>query len=232
VSTAGPPDEPTRDSPEERPRDFLPALRFDFLTPIFDPVVRVGMRERRFKRELVSEAAIEPAHRVLDLGCGTGTLAILAKQTVPDAEVIGLDGDPAILERARAKAEAAGVDVRFDAGYSTELPYEPASFDRVLSTLFFHHLNTEDKRRTLAEIARVLRPGGRLLVVDFTRPGDPLMAACFMQVRVFDGFERTSVNARGELGTMMSEAGLRDVGERSRLRTAMGRLGLTSGTLP
>ena len=142
----------------------------------------------------------------------------------------GLDGDPQILEQARAKAAAAGLDVRFDHGYSTELPYEAASFDRVLSTLFFHHLTSDDKRRTLNEIVRILRQGGRLHIADFTRPSDPLMALGFTVVRLFDGVERTRVNAHGELGDLVSEAGLQAVTEQSRLRTAFGTLALTSAT--
>jgi cyclopropane fatty-acyl-phospholipid synthase-like methyltransferase len=216
------------DTDETKREGYVAALRFPALDRAFDPVVRLTMREARFKRELLAQAALRPGHRVLDLGCGTGTLAILAKEAVPGAEVVGLDGDPQILEQARAKADAAGVEARFDDGFSTELPYGPESFDRVLSTLFFHHLTSEDKRRTVREIIRVLRPGGELHIADFTRPSDPLMALAFLPVRFVDGFERTRVNARGELGALFSEAGLRPVTESGRLRTAFGTLGLMS----
>lgn len=205
---------------------YVAALRFPALDRAFDPLVRMTMRETRFKRQLLDQAAIEPGQRVLDLGCGTGTLAILVKERVPGSEVIGLDGDPQILEQARAKASAAELEARFDHGYSTELPYESASFERVLSTLFFHHLTTDDKRKTLREIARVLRPGGELHIADFTRPSDPLMALGFSVVRLFDGIERTRVNARGQLATLVSEAGLHAVSQGSRLRTAFGTLAL------
>jgi ubiquinone/menaquinone biosynthesis C-methylase UbiE len=215
---------------ETKPEGYVAALRFPAFNRAFDPVVRLTMRETRFKRELLDQAAIEPGQCVLDLGCGTGTLSILAKQAVPEAEVIGLDGDPDILKQARAKADAADTEVRFDHGYSTELPYDPASFDRVLSTLFFHHLTTEDKRTTLREIARVLRPGGELHIADFTKGSDPLMALAFWLVRPVDGLERTRVNARGQLGELVSEAGLQAVTEHSRFRTAFGTLGLLSAT--
>ena len=207
---------------------YLAALRFPALNHAFDPVVRLTMRERRFKRQLLEQAGIQPGQRVLDLGCGTGTLAIMVKQATPDAEVVGLDGDPKILNQARSKAERASADVRFDHGYSTELPYEDASFDRVLSTLFFHHLTTEDKRRTAGEIKRVLRPGGELHVADFTNPGDPLMATAFQVVRTFDGRDRTAINAKGKLPELFAEAGLGSVKVHSSLRTGLGRLALTS----
>ena len=213
---------------DRQPAGYLLALRFRALNRVFDPIVRVTMREKRFKRELLDQAAFEPGQRVLDLGCGTGTLAILAQRAVPAAEVVGLDGDPAILEQARAKAERDGLEVHFHHGYSTELPYESASFDRILSTLFFHHLTTDEKRTTLAEIVRVLRPGGELHIADFTKPSDPLMALVFTAGRLFDGIERTRVNARGQLGTLVSEAGFRSVSETRRLRVAFGTLGLLS----
>ncbi|HET8592410.1 MAG TPA: class I SAM-dependent methyltransferase, partial [Solirubrobacterales bacterium] len=143
-------------------RDYLPALRFPALTRVYDPLVRLTTREGHFKRLLIEQAAPMPGQRVLDLGCGTGTLAIELKRTEPGAEVAGLDADPEMLERARAKAEDAGVELGLDEGYSTELPYRERSFDLVLSTLFFHHLDPEPKRGTIVEIARVLRPGGEL----------------------------------------------------------------------
>jgi cyclopropane fatty-acyl-phospholipid synthase-like methyltransferase len=209
---------------------YVAALRFPALNRAFDPLVRVTMRERRFKRELLDQAAIKPGQRVLDLGCGTGMLAILAKERAPDAEVVGLDGDAAILKQARSKAEAVGLEVRFDHGFSTELPYEAASVDRVFATLFFHHLTTDDKRTTLREIARVLRPDGELHIADFTRPSGPMTAIGFGVVRLFDGIERTRINARGELGTLVSDAGLQAVSEYERLRTAFGQLALIRAT--
>jgi ubiquinone/menaquinone biosynthesis C-methylase UbiE len=211
---------------------YVPALRFRFLTRVYDPAVRVTTREREFKRRLLDQAGIESGHRVLDLGCGTGTLAAMAKSRAPDAELVGLDGDPEVLERAREKAEAGGFEVRFDEGFSTELAYEEASFDRVLSTLFFHHLTGADKRRTAAELARVLRPGGELHVADIGRPADPVMWALSRQIRVFDGFEQTRDNFAGALPEIFAEAGLAEARERDRLRTPVGSISLYSARQP
>ena len=207
-------------------RGYLPALRFPALTRVYDPVVRATTREGRFKEMLVEQAAAEPGQRVLDLGCGTGTLAIQVKQRQPGAEVIGLDADPAMLERGRSKASEAGADVQLDEGYSTELPYEDASFDRVLSTLFFHHLDPEPKRQTAREIARVLRKGGELHVADWGAPADPIMAAAFLGVRLFDGFENTAENFHGELPRIFEEAGLQNAEQTDRIRTVFGTLAL------
>ena len=207
---------------------YLPALRFKALTPLFDAAIRITTREATFKEALVATAALEAHQRVLDLGCGTGTLAIMAKQYRPDAEVIGLDADPEILEIARRKAAEAELEIDFDRGLAGDLPYPDASCDRVLSTLFFHHLTSDDKRACLAEIRRVLRPGGELHLADFRAPADPVQAALSWQVRLFDGVTRTRENFTGQLADIVSDAGFSDVHDGQRLRTAFGTLGLVS----
>jgi SAM-dependent methyltransferase len=212
---------------------YLPALRFRALTRFFDPLLSRGLPEQRFKQGLLEQAAPEPGQRVLDLGCGTGTLAMMVKAAQPEAEVIGLDADPEILALARGKAEATAAEVRFDEGLSTELPYQDRSYDRVLSTLFFHHLTGAEKRRTAAEIARVLRPGGELHVGDWGRPSNPLMWALFVgTVRLFDGLERTRDNATGALPEIFEQGGLEGVAETDRIRTAFGTLALYRARRP
>jgi ubiquinone/menaquinone biosynthesis C-methylase UbiE len=211
---------------EEGSRGYLPALRFQALTRLYDPVVRLTSREGRFKELLVDQAAPAPGQRILDLGCGTGTLALQVKQRVPQADVVGLDADPEMLAQARRKAEQAGVELELTEGFSTKLPYEDASFDRVLSTLFFHHLDPEPKRRTAREIARVLRTGGELHVADWGKPSDPVMAAAFLGIRLLDGFENTAANYRGELPRIFEEAGLERAEQTNRLRTVLGTLAL------
>lgn len=229
--TGSPPGSTDRapESPAGSP-GYLPALRFRVLTPLFDSFVRVGTREETFKAALIEQAGFRAGQRVLDLGAGTGTLAIMAKRREPNSEVVGLDADPDILRLARRKAAEARVEVHFDEGLATDLPYGDASFDRILSTLFFHHLTSADKRAALTEIVRVLRPGGELHIGDYTRAAGPLQNLLSLQVRLFDGLERTRENFAGELPQLLREAGLDDVGERRHLRTAFGTLGLVSGT--
>jgi ubiquinone/menaquinone biosynthesis C-methylase UbiE len=212
-------------------RGYLPALRFRALTRVYDPVVRFTTREGHFKELLLDQAAPAPGQRILDLGCGTGTLAIQVKQREPRAEVVGLDADAEMLSQARGKAEEAGVELELTEGFSTELPYEDGSFDRVLSTLFFHHLDPEPKRQSAREIARVLRKGGALHVADWGKPSDPAMAAAFfLGIRLLDGFENTAENYRGELPAIFEEAGLEHAEETGRLRTVLGTLALYRAT--
>lgn len=137
-----------------------PALAYRALTPLYDRVVAMTTRERRFKSALLEQARLQPGQHVLDIGAGTGTLALLASERGPDLRVIGIDADPDVLALPRRKADVAGHGVRFELGLSTTLPYSDDSFDRVLSSLFFHHLLPADKITTAKEMLRVLRPGG------------------------------------------------------------------------
>jgi SAM-dependent methyltransferase len=201
---------------------FVPALRFNWLTGLFDPVSRLATREGTFKRRVLERVVLAEGERVLDLACGTGTLALAAARSVPGLRVTGVDGDPAILERARAKA---GGGVTFDQGLSTELPYEDETFDVVLSTLFFHHLSDQAKLDSAKEVRRVLRPAGRVVIGDVGRPQDRLMrVAVLLTVQALDGFDVTSGNVAGRLPATLSEGGLEDVRVTDRLRTPIGTL--------
>ena len=203
---------------------YVTALGFRWLTPLYDGLLRLGGRERTFKGRLLDQAAIQPGESVLDLGCGSGTLAIQLKQRAPTAEIVGLDGDPDILSRARCKALRAGLTIRFDRGLSWELPYPDDSIDVVVSTLFFHHLDARGRSRTLAEVARVLRPEGRLHVADWGRQGSLLMRTMSFPDRLLDGVDRTADSFAGRLPVVMEEAGFVSVSETGTLDTAFGRL--------
>lgn len=203
---------------------YIPALRFRFLTPVYDATIAYATREATFKRRVLERAAIRDGERVLDLACGTGTLAIQVAERLPAADVTGVDGDPEILQRARSKAERAGAKVGFDEGLSTELPYEDASFDVVLSTLFFHHLTDSAKRRTAEQVHRVLRPGGRLVVGDLGRPQDPLMRLAVLFVQLGDGFASTRANVAGRLPSILAEGEFSNVEVTDRFRTPIGTI--------
>jgi len=216
----------TTDSP------YVPALGYRWLTPAYDLVVGVTTRERTFKTSLAEQADLQPGHRVLDLACGTGTLAILLKQRFPDVDVTGIDGDPEVLAIASRKAARSRVTLRLDQGLSHALPYPDAHFDRVVSSLFFHHLSWPDKQRTAAELYRVLKPGGELHVADWGQATGPVSRAAFVAIQLLDGFANTRDNVRGRLVELFSEAGFVEVGERRSFTTVFGNMALHRAVRP
>lgn len=124
-------------------------------------------RERAFRERLVDLGRLRSGESALDVGCGTGALAIAAKGRVgADGRVCGVDPSLEMVARARRKAARAGVDVRFERATVEALPFPGATCDVVLGSLMLHHLTEEGRRQGIAEIARVLKPGGRFLAVD------------------------------------------------------------------
>ncbi len=205
---------------------FKPALSFKWLTPIYDPLVAFTIRESTFKRQLVAQAKISPGQKVLDVGCGTATLTLRIKQMHPDAEVLGIDADPTILQRAQEKLARTGLKIILDRGMSYQLPYADATFDRVLSSLLFHHLTRQHKIETLKEIHRVLRPRGQLHIADWGKPREVIMRGAFLLVQLLDGFETTTENRMGLLPTLIMDAGFEGVQETQRFGTVFGTLSL------
>jgi ubiquinone/menaquinone biosynthesis C-methylase UbiE len=210
---------------EER---YVPALGFGWLTRWYDPVVRLTTRESTFKDALLSAAALQAGDVVLDVGCGTGTLAISAARAQPGARVTGLDGDAEVLAMAHRKADRAGVTISLEQALSTRMPFPDGKFTVVFSSLFFHHLQPEDKRGTLAEIHRVLAPGGRLHVADWGRPHNPVMGVAFHAIRLLDGYANTADNVAGRLPRLFSDAGLVAVEHTRDYATIFGTMALYS----
>jgi ubiquinone/menaquinone biosynthesis C-methylase UbiE len=207
-------------------RPIVPALRFHWLTSLYDPIVRLTTRESTFKDSLLRQAGLQPGQAVLDVGCGTGTLAIAAVAQEPRARVTGLDADESILAIARRKAAQAGAAVRFERALADRMPFADEEFDVVLSSLFFHHLDSSTKRATLKEIARVLKSGGRLHVADWGAPQNPLMRFAFQSIRLLDGYATTADNVAGRLPRMMAEVGFAAVENTRSFATVFGTLAL------
>lgn len=203
--------------------EFIPALRYDFLTPLYDFGICLALPERRFKMGMIESARIAAGHHVLDVGCGTGTLLIIGARQVPHATFIGLDADERILARARHKIARAGLSIRLDRGSATDLPYPDATFDRVLSTLAFHHLTTGEKKRAFAEAFRILRPRGELHLGDFGAPDSRFSrVASYLTEKI--GREHVEENFQGVLPAMARATGFEPVDETGRFGTVFGVL--------
>ena len=149
---------------KHHPHDYIPAAGHDVFLPGYDLVTRLSGFSRVHAR-LIGQAEISGDHRVLEIGCGTGNLTIRAKRAHPSIEMIGSDPDLLALRRAQRRA-ARMSGIRFERGYAQRLPYSDGEFDRVLSSMMLHHLDSDAKTAAAAEVFRVLRPGGRLHVVD------------------------------------------------------------------
>jgi ubiquinone/menaquinone biosynthesis C-methylase UbiE len=149
----------------ERTSQYIPGLGRHFLTPFYDVVHHVfGLQP--IHQAMITLAGLQDGQRVLDVGCGSGNLLRTTGRQHPGVELVGLDPDPVMLARAGRKARRAGVKVRLDRGFAQELPYPDDSFDRVFSSLMLHHLDSETKDALLAEVRRVLRPDGLLVLAD------------------------------------------------------------------
>lgn len=204
-------------------RSFIPALGRDVFTPVYDLGIRLTMPERRFKLRVIESAHLVPGMRVLDVGCGTGTLLVLAAEAVPGAVLIGVDVDDRILEHARRKIAIRGLPIQLERASATELPYADGSFERVLSTLAFHHLTREEKARAFAEVHRVLRPGGELHLGDFGAPDTRYSrVASYLTEKI--GGEHVQENYGGLLPAMARDAGFVSVEETGRFGTIFGVL--------
>lgn len=192
-------------------RAYLPAMAKHSLLPFYDVFSRLlGAKDVQW--QLVAQAGIEPGATVLEIGCGTGNVLMLAKRAAPGATVIGLDPDPKALATARRKAARAGVEVRLDRGYADELPYADGSVDRVLSSFMFHHVPDDQQLDALREVRRVLAPGGRLDLVDVDQ-------------REFTSLSRRVLRGHDHgvpLAALMAEAGFADVVEIGRGKVFVG----------
>jgi ubiquinone/menaquinone biosynthesis C-methylase UbiE len=162
-------------------------------------------RERAYREKTLDLANLKSGESVLDVGCGTGTLAVTAKQRVgPAGRVYGVDASPEMLARANKKASKAGAEVVFKNGMVEALPFSESQFDAVLSTLMLHHLGRKARQQCAHEMRRVLKPGGRVLAVDFARPAEGKKG-------LLDRFHHHGYVNVDDLVALLTEAGLKTV---------------------
>jgi ubiquinone/menaquinone biosynthesis C-methylase UbiE len=207
-------------------RDYVPALGWSALTPFYDGVVRTLSREAAWRPALVEQIAPRDGETILDVGCGTGSLAILLKQAAPGARIVGLDPDEAILARAAAKAKAAGADIEWRLGYARDAGGLGEMFDKTVSSLVFHQVPQAEKEAGIAAMIAGTRPGGEMHIADFAAQRSRLMRMLFGIVGRFDGRENTQANAHGALERILRAAN-RDAGTPTRaFRTPLGEISL------
>jgi ubiquinone/menaquinone biosynthesis C-methylase UbiE len=187
---------------DQTPRTAGITLHRPRLYDLFVPVATLG-RARAIRARTVALAGLQPGDRVLDVGCGTGDLTVAAAHRVgATSRVVGIDASPEMIGAARRKAARAGVEVEFRVGLVEALEFPDGHFDAVLSSLMVHHLPSELKRRGFIEMHRVLRPGGRVLIVDFKRPTS--RTARLLMVPLAHAALGTGVQ---DLGPLLTETG-------------------------
>ncbi|WP_024803312.1 class I SAM-dependent methyltransferase [Nocardia sp. BMG51109] len=207
--------------------DYLPAAGRDALLPTYDLLTRT-LGVPRVHQRLIDQADLRDDHKILEVGCGTGNLTIMARRSRPAAEVTGADPDPRALSRAERKAHGLP-GIRFDRAYGQELPYGDGEFDRALSSLMLHHLDDDVKAPMAAEILRVLRPGGRLHLVDV---GGPMTPADGPAARLTLRGHHVAGNLGDNIPRLLREAGFDCTEVATQRHRAMGRVTYYRATRP
>jgi len=212
--------------PPRRDR-YLYAMGLRVLAPLYDPLVRwVFPADRRLKGEIARRVGNGGARRILDVGCGTGTLALLIRRQLPSGTVVGLDGDDRVLGIAARKSARERLAADWVRGFSDRLPHPGGSFDCAVTSLMLHHLTREQKLDTLREIHRVLKPGGTLCCADFDRPHTVATRAAAWWWQLVEDRDRIRDNLEGKLPALIEAAGFEAVQRIMRMATLFGTVSL------
>jgi len=212
--------------------NYIPALKFHSLTRFYDHVVRLTTRERVFKKALINQVTAKEDEKLLDVGCGTGTLIQMLAHQQPKLIITGLDADRNALNQAMVKVKSLDTYITLEHGYAQQIPFVSKTFDIATSSLFFHHLTKEQKQKTFNEIYRTLKPGGRLHIADWGKPASRYQRILFYLIQILDGFETTSDNVQGALPNMIFKAGFLDIEETSCIATPLGTIRLLKAIKP
>ncbi len=186
-------------------KNYIPALKYDWLTKVYDPVLQFTMPERKFKSALIRQMEIIPNDRILDFGCGSLTLSIMAAQRHPYAQFFGVDIDAKIIAIAKDKLSKLNLSIDVKQYDGSKLPYPDNSFNYVMSSLVFHHLTLRQKYLALEEIRRVLKPSGEFHIADFGKPTGAFQRLGFYGVQLLDGFETTGDNIKNLLSQAIKD---------------------------
>lgn len=187
-------------------KTFTPALGRSGLTGAYDLAVKLLTRERVWRAALLEQAAPRDGETIIDVGCGTGSFAILMKQRAPGARIVGLDPDPDVLARAKVKANREGVVIEWRQGFASDAAAWGECFDKAVSSLVFHQIPMTGKRSGIAAMLAALKPGGQLHITDYALQESPLMRSLFrLTVQCLDGVADTQPNADGAIEAILTE---------------------------
>lgn len=206
------------------PESYIPALKYHFLTPLYDWFIRLTMPEKKVKTHLIRQADLRGGETILDFGCGTATLTLLMEELHADCSLVGLDVDPQILAIAGKKAQLKNSSIQLKEFDGKTIPYPDNTFNKVLASWVFHHLTTEQKLSAFREILRVLKPHGELHIADWGKAENGLMRFLFFIVQVIDNFYTTNDNVQGKIPLLLSQEGFQKVEQKGNQSTLFGTL--------
>lgn len=216
------------------PERFTPALGYNALTPLYDIAIAALTREHVWRRALTSQVEPKAGDRILDVGCGTGSLALQIKMAAPDAYVIGIDPDPEVLSRASHKAKRRQINVEWRRSFLTSrIAAELGPLNKIVSSLVFHQTPLDEKARILRTMYGALVPGGELHIADYGLQRTKIMKFFFRKtVQTIDGIRDTQPNADGVLAALIEKAGFADIKERQVIDTPTGSISLYCARRP
>ena len=206
--------------------EYIPALGYRGLTRVYDLAVRVATCEGVWRQRLLDQLEPRNGEAVLDVGCGTGTFAIMCKQRRPGTRVVGIDPDPEALAIAAGKAKRAGVDVEWIRGFADDAARFDGSFDKAVSSLLFHQVALKEKASGIAAMLAAVRAGGAIHVADYCRQPDWLMRRLFRIIQNLDGYDTTEPNANGEIERLLAGHAGAPISAASIIRTPTGAISL------
>lgn len=198
---------PARTKRHSERNQFVPALGFAGLTPLYDAALAIATREQVWRPALAEQVAPRSGETIIDVGCGTGTLAIMLKRREPDARVVGIDPDPEALTIAERKATREGLAIEWRQGFAREAAavLGPGVADKAVSSLVFHQVPMLEKKAGVTAMFDAVRPGGEVHIADYARQSGA-SGLLFTVIELLDGFANTRPNADGAIEELLSSA--------------------------
>ncbi len=224
----------TKQEPWNDASAYKPPLRYKVLTPLYDFTIAYLTREKTWRNAFINEISPSPTDRIIDIGCGTGSLAVAILKREPRTDYLGIDPDADALSRARAKIIGAGLKARMELGFfsANGLP-EDSTPNKVISSLVLHQVPLGGKKQIITDMFRVLASGGKVHIADYGYQKPGLMRLLFrITVQALDGVADTQPNAEGIIPKLLEQTGFTDVCEVSRIPTLTGTISIYSGEKP
>ena len=201
---------------------FIPALGYTWLSGFYDLAFKLVLPENILRNKLIAELDPIDGETILEFGYGTGQNLVVAYNRNKTIILTGIDIDPSIRQIASYKIKKKGIPVVLDLYDGKTFPYNDNSFDKVYSSLVFHHLDTESKINCLNEINRVLKPGGKLVIGDWGKAKSKLMRFFYYSVQLLDGFTTTEDNVKGLIPEFISQTDFINIKETGYINTVIG----------